>query len=336
MIGTLRFEVVVSFDRLAEIGPAWRELWSRCPGATPFSSPEWLLPWCRHLAEGPPWSVLAWRGGDLAALAPTFVYEDRGQRILGLLGGGASDYQDVLADEPATAEAVLVTLLEGPHRCDRCELEALSPESPLLAAAARLGGEIVPQQVCTALALPGRPEDLARGISRKLREDVQRQRRGFARAGAEVVRATGATTEELLDDLFRLHAARWSEPETPAGARLRKFHAEAARALQAAGMLRMIALRLDGCTLGVLYGFSARGRAYAYLLGIDSSTARYSPGSVLLACAAEDAIHEGARELDFLRGGEAFKYRWGAVERWTSRLTLVPTRAVTSGAPPPR
>ncbi len=39
--------------------------------------------------------MLIWCGGELAALAPTFVYGAAGQRVLGLLGGGPSDYQDV-------------------------------------------------------------------------------------------------------------------------------------------------------------------------------------------------------------------------------------------------
>jgi CelD/BcsL family acetyltransferase involved in cellulose biosynthesis len=38
---------------------------------------------------------------------------------------------------------------------------------------------------------------------------------------------------------------------------------------------------------------------------------------VLVGCAIEAAAEEGAREFDFLRGREAYKYRWGARDRPT-------------------
>jgi hypothetical protein len=30
---------------LQSIFPEWQDLFARCPDATPFQSPEWLLPW---------------------------------------------------------------------------------------------------------------------------------------------------------------------------------------------------------------------------------------------------------------------------------------------------
>ena len=42
---------------------------------------------------------------------------------------------------------------------------------------------------------------------------------------------------------------------------------------------------------------------------------RLSPGAQLLDHAIRAAISEGAREFHFLRGGESYKYLWGAVDR---------------------
>jgi len=38
--------------------------------------------------------------------------------------------------------------------------------------------------------------------------------------------------------------------------------------------------------------------------------------------AIEAAIAEGAREFHFLRGREAYKYEWGAVDRWNRRRSF--------------
>ncbi len=335
--GGLRFEQVVSFERLHALRAPWRALWERTPAATPFSAPEWLLPWCRHLAEHAPWSIVAWRGEDLVALAPTFVYRDGGDRVLGLLGGGVSDYQDVLAEDVATASGMLEFLRAAAPAFDRCDLRSLPSGSPILACVAPGDGAALSRDdVCPFLTLPRRFDDLRSVASGSLLADVRRQRRALDRTGGlELVRAPPRDPGELLDALFRLHEARWRSRGgrgVLVGAALARFHVDAARELGAAGMLRLLAVRWGGRIIAVLYALAARGRLYTYLQGIDPDARRMSPGSVLLAAAIEDAIAEGASEVDLLRGAEAYKYRWGAVDRSTFRLGFRP-RAVARVAP---
>jgi hypothetical protein len=43
---------------------------------------------------------------------------------------------------------------------------------------------------------------------------------------------------------------------------------------------------------------------------------------MLWAHAIEQAIAEGAREFHFLRGPEAYKYAWGATDRWNMRRSF--------------
>ncbi|RUX44983.1 GNAT family N-acetyltransferase, partial [Mesorhizobium sp. M7A.F.Ca.CA.002.09.1.1] len=59
--------------------------------------------------------------------------------------------------------------------------------------------------------------------------------------------------------------------------------------------------------------------AYAYLGGFDPAYAEESPGAILIGHAIVESIREDAREFDFLRGQEAYKYGWGAADRWTMR-----------------
>jgi CelD/BcsL family acetyltransferase involved in cellulose biosynthesis len=89
-----------------------------------------------------------------------------------------------------------------------------------------------------------------------------------------------------------------------------------------AGMLRLHLLRVGNSTAAAYYGFTAKHTAYAYLSGFDPEFAELSPGAQILAHAIEEAVREGAREFHFLRGGEAYKYAWGALDRPNTALTL--------------
>ncbi len=104
-----------------------------------------------------------------------------------------------------------------------------------------------------------------------------------------------------------------------ADARVQTFHRQALLGLLAAGFLRLYELRIAGKTVAVYYGFVHRKRAYAYLMGFDPDYAFESPGVALLAHAMEEAIREGACEFHFLRGDEAYKYKWGVENRWNER-----------------
>ena len=103
--------------------------------------------------------------------------------------------------------------------------------------------------------------------------------------------------------------------ESLANEAVRSFHAEAAPALMALGALRLYALRLDERIVAALYGFIAKGRFHHYLAGFDPDLGKLGLGTLIIGHALEQAAREGAEVFDFLRGSEAYKYRWGAVDR---------------------
>jgi CelD/BcsL family acetyltransferase involved in cellulose biosynthesis len=103
---------------------------------------------------------------------------------------------------------------------------------------------------------------------------------------------------------------------------VRAFHREAAHGFCEAGMLRLYRLWIAGAVVGVYYGFHCNGSAYAYLGGFEPDMPRLSPGAQLLHHAIRQAVTDGAHEFHFLRGGESYKYAWGAVDRFNSARTL--------------
>ncbi|HEX2973646.1 MAG TPA: hypothetical protein VHP11_15030, partial [Tepidisphaeraceae bacterium] len=76
----IHVEAITTSDSLERIRPEWSRLWAEDPSATPFQSPEWLIPWWRHIAQGELWT-LACRGmrdsdspERLVGLIPLYIY----------------------------------------------------------------------------------------------------------------------------------------------------------------------------------------------------------------------------------------------------------------------
>ncbi|MDB5405654.1 MAG: hypothetical protein JWL84_566 [Rhodospirillales bacterium] len=312
-------------DELAAIVPEWRRLWLMSPDATPFQSPEWLLPWCETYLEGP---LLCWAmraRGDLVGLALFYVYGEAPERRLFLLGTGNSDYLDLLyARELARpiAAATLHCLVTERDRWDCCEWQQMRPGAALLTAAGTgpLRSEILLQETCPVLDLT-RPATCD-GIWRQ----AQQYRSRAARQGRlNTVLAGSADFEEIFAALIRFHRRRWNAKGLRSGfdgPGDEVFHRAAARRLLGSGVLRLHALRIDDRITAVLYAFHAHRQTYFYLSGFDPEFAKLSPGTMIVAAAIDHARREGATAFDFMRGSEPYKYRWGAIDRPNSMRRL--------------
>jgi hypothetical protein len=135
-------------------------LWRQDRTASPFQSPDWLLPWTRHL----------WRGGRLRVLAVRTA-RPRGLALflwgfgsrpplvcLAFLGAGVTDRLGMIARPPfelPAARLVLEHLAETASEWQVCDLEELRAGSALLRAELPPGliATHAPSSVCPALEL---------------------------------------------------------------------------------------------------------------------------------------------------------------------------------------
>jgi CelD/BcsL family acetyltransferase involved in cellulose biosynthesis/glycosyltransferase involved in cell wall biosynthesis len=335
----LTVETRATLAGIEALAVEWAGLWERDDAATPFQHPAWLLPWYRAFQPRAATMLVARRGARAVGLLPLFRFDDEaGRRVVSLAGAGVSDYRDAIVDsgddERAIAGALVGALAAQPWDvADFGELRAgsllLETPLPLGLAATVSDGERCP-------IVPLRPGGAPLvGVPAGQQERLADARRRTARAGLRVEAARAGTVDELMEALFRLHEARWQrrgEVGVLGAPEVQRFHREAARALWAAGLLRLIGLRDgDGRWVAVVHGMAARGRAYAYISGFDPALDKLSPGLVVVGALVESVEREGATELDFLRGREAHKYRWGAIDRplfrrWIER-TAVPAAA---------
>ncbi|MFL6262460.1 MAG: GNAT family N-acetyltransferase [Thermoanaerobaculia bacterium] len=311
-----RVEEITSWDALESLRGEWSDLCDRSPQVTPFQRPEWLLPWGRAFPPGEPWVLAARRGGRLIALAPLLIYPHEGRRTVAFCGGGVSDYCDVVAD-PEGEEAVSALLAHLAERRDRWEVADFEPvpgDSPLLRAPE---GSTETRDVCPGLDLPERVEDLGKVVPTRQLANLRKYRRKAEALGE--LRLHDGSWEERLEVLLGFYLARRGESN---GDTLRAFHREAAAGFHARGALGLHLLCLNGDPLAGLYGFRERDTFYCYMQGFNERWARLSPGVMVVGTAIEEAIRQGLRRIDFLRGREPYKYWWGATDRETFRRTL--------------
>jgi CelD/BcsL family acetyltransferase involved in cellulose biosynthesis len=345
LVPALEIEEVTTTEALEKLRPEWSALWARCPTSTLFQSPEWLIPWWRHIGEGELWTLALRQAGRLVGLAPLYIYvkPSSSEREVFLVGIATTDYLDALFDQEFAscgAAAVFAHLDAARHRWDVCDLHQLRPQSPLLGAAIPAGWheEVTSQEPCLFLTLPATVDELPGLVSRRLRKTLGYYWRRAQKIGPVCVESVNEKNlDELLGALFRLHRARWSSLGLAgmlAEEAVQQAHRETAAAFLSLGVLRLYGLRLADRIVASLYGFtySTAGtkQAYYYLSGFDPSFERLSLGTLAVDHAVRQAIQEGAAEFDFLRGREAYKYHWRPKERLTYRRRLRQYQSVKS------
>jgi CelD/BcsL family acetyltransferase involved in cellulose biosynthesis len=326
----LRSEIIEDGEALAALAPAWWALWRRCPAATPFISPAWALPWWRTFTPGRLRATAIWDGDTLVALAPIYLEQgELGARLLPI-GIGISDALDVLVDpsrHPLASAALVAAVANHAADWDSWELEELPAGAAALDLPHPPGCEEQgePQSASPVLRLVAAHPDPFAALPARKRRKLRMAQNRVARRGGEVKAVVAGELSSFLDDLTRLHGARWSsrgEDGVLADDPVRRFHTLALPELAAAGLARLFTLTIERRTVGAYYGLQHGGRAYAYLGGFDPDFAFESPGTMLIGHAIADATASGATEFDFLRGQEPYKYEWGAVDAWSRRRSF--------------
>jgi CelD/BcsL family acetyltransferase involved in cellulose biosynthesis len=331
--------MVTTGEGLQRLAGPWEALRSRCPAATPFQSPAWLLPWWRAFGRGELRAIVLHEGPQLVGLVPLFVHERHrggGRQIL-FVGTGNTDHLTPLA-APGVEEIVATRVMEAIGELSSGAIEVdlmqLPASAPLLRLRPPPGWRAEPLagEPCPVLELSGR-EGLEQVVRPRFGARLRQARRRLERAGRVRVQSADESPEaagELFGGLLRLHGASWrarGDPGVLADAAVRSFHADVIRTAAHFDVLEMLGLRVDDRLVAVYYGFRDAARAYYYLGGYEPAFGSYSVGTIMVGLAIEAALGRGAAELDFLRGQEAYKYRWGARDRATSRLRLTPGAA---------
>jgi CelD/BcsL family acetyltransferase involved in cellulose biosynthesis len=340
----LTIETLTSMEQLRSLEPEWNELLRSATANSLFLTWEWIATWWRVYGKTASLNVLVVRdSGALVGIAPLKRVTARvlGQEFdrIEFIGSGSDvtpEYLDVIVRrgyEAVVTTAFAESLADEP-RPHVLDLRPLRPDSVAVThLESKLANHGTSRRaldaVCPVLDLPGSTEAFLKGRSRNYRKKIGEYQRRCHRELAASVRVS-ASLEDVrrdMETLGALHRKRW-------GAKTRSFSTDeyiqfhqdlAAQALDR-GWIRLFALESGSRTVAMLYCFAYEGHYYYYQGGWDPAYARNRVGLVLMHRAILQAIVDGARVFDFLRGEESYKRRWAnrrmtnfRYTRWSSR-----------------
>ena len=338
----MHLNVVKTEEEFFALADEWNNLLQNSASHVPFLRHEYLSAWWRTLGGGE-WKqgelviiIARAEDGQLVAIAPLFFTSNReGEPALMLLGSiEISDYLDVIASAQDLNQFLtdLLPRLAAPDMPDwkALDLYNLLDNSPTLealqSAAKQLGWDYVEEKLqhCPYIQLPGDWEAYLASIDKKQRHEIRRKMRRVENADLPtrwyIVRDESRLDAEI-DEFFCL-MEQDDEKKAFLTDAMRQQMREAVWAAFRGSWLQLAFIEIGGEKAAGYLSFDYADHIWVYNSGINFDFGVYSPGWVLLGYLIQWANEHHRRAFDFMRGGEDYKYRFGAVDRLVVRATV--------------
>jgi CelD/BcsL family acetyltransferase involved in cellulose biosynthesis len=337
----MQLRVIKTLSELEKLETDWNNLLIKSASHVPFLRHEYLATWWKTLGGGE-WEhgdlhvVTAYEDGVLIGAAPFFrTINLEGRAALMFLGSiEISDYLDLIAPVevmPTFIEALLMHL-DGPESPDWevLDLYNLLEDSTtlpiIIEAAGKYGWDTHKEllQPAPSISLPNSWDDYLAGIKKKQRHEIRRKIRR-AESHDPPISWYIVEDENKLDDeieAFLQLMAFDPEKESFLTEVMQTQWRESVHTAFQAGWLQLAFLEFGGQKVAAYLNFDYANKIWVYNSGIDFKFRDLSPGWVLLAYLIQWAIDNGREVLDFMRGDEVYKYRFGGVNRYVYRLQV--------------
>ena len=338
----MQINVIRSLPEIEALADEWNDLLSKSASHVPFLRHEYLTSWWQTLGGG------VWERGELHAItgrakngtligiAPLFKTTnlDRKPALMFLGSIEISDYLDMIAEPgvlPGFVDAVL-EYLTGPEGgdweiLDLYNLLEYSPTLPALKESAKKHGLAYTQeklQPAPAIQLASTWDDYLAGIVKKQRHEIRRKIRR-AEGNPVPVRwyivEDEATLDAEIEDFLALMAYDHHKDEFLTEV-MRSQMRDAVHTAFQAGWLQLAFLTVGDEKAAGYLNFDYANQIWVYNSGINFNFSSISPGWVLLGYLIQWAIENGREIFDFMRGDEAYKYRFGGQDKFVVRAQV--------------
>jgi CelD/BcsL family acetyltransferase involved in cellulose biosynthesis len=327
------FEPVTDDRRFFGLKEMWNGFLSRSDVDSIFLTHQWFTSWWE--AFGRKYSLLILIARDekdnILGIAP--LMKD-GSSLRFLASREVTDYCDFITLPDSRREFFSALLdylsssLAGIEKLDLLNLAHHSPTQIALVETAEKNGFSCRrgrEDVAPHLELPPSYELYLSGLSRKNRHELRRKlRRADELENLEMKSAKNADeASSLIDCFIDLHKRSCREKESfwkTEG--MDDFFRSITLTFVREGWLKLDLLLSRNTPVSSLLGFTYGGTLYLYNIAFDDVFSRYYPGYYLLHEAVRGAIVRGRTGVDFLRGGERYKYEFGAKDREIFSLTI--------------
>lgn len=300
-----------------------------------FLTHEWFESWWKCFGKDFSMEILWFEDSNHQPLgiAPMMVDRDR---LCFIASKEVSDYCDfIFSSKTEEKDRFFENFLDHigkNHPGKKMEFINIPQSSPTLsflsshASRYQLSCSKSPSEVTLVRKLPFTYEDFMQSLDRKSRHELRRKlRRASSLSNLRTISWTSPQEiPNMVSKFIQLHRENSQEKEEfwqKEG--MEDFFKELGSLLSRKGWIEIETLFQGDELLSILIAFPYSRRIYFYNVAFNKKYSRYSPGIHLFHHSIQKAISKGKKEVNFLRGGESYKYQFGAEERGIFDLTLI-------------
>ncbi len=306
---------VESFDSIFSY---WRSSCCRLEWNSLFVLPAWLKVWWESLGNGTAPHICVVRNKEqIIGIAPLSI-QGTEARFLG--HPDVCDYQDVIV-VPGMEYAFSNTLIAHLRQkgLTRLNLYPLREDSIIrtrflhIAQSMECKTFCEPEDVSYEMELPASWDGFLNRLNGKHRHEVRRKLRRLESAGAFTYRSVGdvESVREAMPIFFKLFRKNRRDKAKFMTPKVTSFFQSLAEAFAEVRILRLFFLELDGVPAAAVMCFDYGGVRYLYNNGYDQHYRSLSIGVMSKVLCIKDAIENGIKVYDFLKGQENYKHHLG-------------------------
>ncbi len=342
-------KIIQNINELESIESEWNDLFEESSGSNVFQSFDWNYIWLKHfLRKNDNIFIIAVyndkENGKLEAIAPFFIRRFfLFLKSLMFISYDYSDYLDIIIrkncdKEKIYAEIFNTVLLKNKSNkiADIIYLKQVSKKtlnliSEYLQKIKKISLNFKESGNCYYFNLPDNIEEYMKRFNSKQRYNILKRVEKADDVNIKYSACSSVNTykslfEKYLNIFFELHQKRWQGK----GKRgvfynddIKSFFKELFISLFNKNRITLSTLKInDGNIIASAVCFDYADKKQIYLPGFDTAYSGYHPGIVLIYNDIKESINKKYKELDFLKGGEEYKQRFGAVKRENYKLYL--------------
>jgi len=319
-------------ETFASLSACWLDTGSSLEWNCLFVFPPWLGAWWSAFGDGRSPCLMGMRKGEeLIGIAPLQV---QGHEASFIGDSDVCDYLDFII-APGRGPEFFRVLIEELRRqgIRRLELGPVRADSTVMqelpSVAESLECEFSPERedVSYELALPATWEEYLGGLKGTERHEIRRKLRRLEGAARIEFRKVDEPREvaHAMDTFLGLFGSNRSDKAAFMTNRRARFFRAVAEDMARAGVLKLFFLELDAGPAAAVMCFHDPSTVYLYNNGYDNRFRSLSVGFLSKVLSIQEAIREGKKRFDFLKGPEAYKRRLGGkpVPLYRCRLRIV-------------
>jgi CelD/BcsL family acetyltransferase involved in cellulose biosynthesis len=309
-----------------------------------FSTSDWIFTWWNHFGLNKKLLAITIREkGEIICFAPLMIVSSRYYGLfpkrIQFIGTPDSDYNDILVSEYYKEQCysfLMKYLIDNKKTIDWDYIDFTDvPENDGMLSFLNISDNLYTDYKlitqCPFIDLPLNFDVFFSKINRKFRNNIRRTKTHLKKDyELELVDYSKPNrVHEGLEIHFKLHQNRWlSQGKTGifANQTFRDFHNDLGLTFSKQDILGLYVLHANGSPVASIYGFKFNSTFSAYSSGMDVAFASYGVGNLIWLETINKCIEDRITKIDFLRGNEAYKYKWNAKYRKNYSLTVTEKR----------